>query len=67
MTGQIASNWANGGFWTIVVFIGGFALLAAMIWAWAKNRKITPEENRRTEDATRELYKTGTTDETTRR
>ena len=53
---QTASNWANGGLWVVVVFIGAFVLIAAMAWAKAQNAKRTPREEQRTEDATKRLY-----------
>ena len=63
---QTASTWSSGTIWLIVVFVGAFVLVAAMAWARAKNKAIPPEQERRTEQATRDLYKDGTTDETTR-
>lgn len=65
MDKQVASNWASGSLWVIVVFLGAFALFGAIMWARAKNKTITPEENRRTEQATRDLYDGDTVDETT--
>jgi flagellar basal body-associated protein FliL len=56
MDTQIATNWASSSLWVIVVFIGAFVLFGAIMWARAKNKTITPEENARTEAATRELY-----------
>lgn len=52
---QLAGNWSNGILWTIVVFVGGFVLFGVMMWSRANN-KVTPEEEARTEAATRELY-----------
>jgi NADH:ubiquinone oxidoreductase subunit 6 (subunit J) len=63
---QTASTWGSGTIWLIVIFLGAFVLVAVMAWARAKNKAITPEEFRRTEQATHDLYKNGTTDETTR-
>jgi hypothetical protein len=56
---QTASGWANGSLWLIVVFIGAFVLVGAMAWARAKNKKITPEQHRRSEQATADLYAEG--------
>lgn len=43
-------------FWTLVVFVGGFIVLGAVI-AWAKkNNHQTRREFERTEAATRDLY-----------
>ena len=56
---QTASSTANGSMWLIVVIIGAFVLVAAMAWARAKNKKISPEQERRTEQATRDLYRDG--------
>ena len=53
---QTASNWANGGLWVVVVFIGAFVLFGAIIWASRKNKTITPAEHRRSEEATRANY-----------
>jgi hypothetical protein len=51
-------------FWLLVVFIGGFALLGAIIYAWSRNRRSSPREVERTEQATRELYDGDPTDRT---
>jgi hypothetical protein len=53
---QTASNWLDGSLWIIVVFIGAFVLFGAIIWSRRKNREITPEQHRRTEEATRANY-----------
>ena len=53
---QTASNWTDGTLWVIVVFIGAFVLFGAIIWARRKNKTVTPEQHRRTEQATRDLY-----------
>ena len=66
MDTQVATNWASSSFWVIVVFIGAFALFGAIMWSRAKNKGITPEENARTERATRDLYDGDTTDESTK-
>ncbi|GGB24350.1 hypothetical protein GCM10011380_12370 [Sphingomonas metalli] len=60
---QTASNWANGSLWLIVVFIGAFVLVGAMAWARSRNRAIPPEQERRTEQATRDLYQNPKGDE----
>jgi len=49
-------NWLTGSGWVIVVFIGAFVLFGAIIWARRQNRTVTPEEHRRSEQATRDLY-----------
>jgi hypothetical protein len=47
-----------GGFgWGLQTIVGGFLLLAVLIWAALKNRKSTRSEIDRTEAATRELYR----------
>jgi hypothetical protein len=43
-------------FWGLVVFGGAMLLLAVLIWAKFNNR-VSPEQERRTEQATRDLYK----------
>ena len=43
-------------FWALVVFIGGFVLLGVLIWAKFNNR-VSPDQHRRTEQATHDLYK----------
>lgn len=43
-------------FWGLVVFGGAMLLLAVLIWAKFNNR-VPPEQERRTEQATRDLYK----------
>ncbi|MDP1027158.1 hypothetical protein Q5H91_08040 [Sphingomonas sp. KR1UV-12] len=60
---QTASSTANGSLWLIVVFIGAFVLVGAIAWAKAKNRRISPEQDRRTEQATRDLYRNGSDDD----
>jgi hypothetical protein len=52
-------------FWIIVVFIGAMALAGAIAWAKLYD-KTTPEGDRRTEQATRDLYENGTVDESSR-
>lgn len=43
-------------FWTVVVFVGGFIILGAVLfWARSHNRG-TPREVQQTERATRDLY-----------
>jgi hypothetical protein len=53
---QVASNWWDGSWWVIVVFIGAFVLFGAIVWSRQKNKGITPEEHRRSEEATRANY-----------
>jgi hypothetical protein len=43
-------------FWGLVVFGGAMLLLAVLMWAKFNNR-VSPEQERRTEQATRDLYK----------
>ncbi len=43
-------------FWALVVFVGAMVLLGVLIWAKFNNR-VSPEQERRTEQATRDLYK----------
>jgi len=43
-------------FWALVVFIGGSVLLGVLIWAKFNNR-VSPDQHRRTEQATHDLYK----------
>ena len=43
-------------FWGLVVFVGAMILLAVLIWAKLNNR-VSPQQERRTEQATRDLYK----------
>lgn len=50
--------------WLLVVLIGGFVLLGAIIYAWWQNRKSSPRDVARTEQATRELYEGDTVDRT---
>ena len=54
--GQVESNWLTGSLWVIVVFVGAFALFGVILWARAKNKAISPEQERRSEQATRDLY-----------
>ncbi|HEX8553610.1 MAG TPA: hypothetical protein VF695_02780 [Sphingomonas sp.] len=44
-------------FWIIVVFIGAFVLFAAIIWSRQQNKKVTPQQDRRSETATHDLYR----------
>lgn len=60
---QTASTWTSGSLWLIVVFVGAFVLVAAMAWARRKNQQRTPEEERRTEQATRDLYQSQNIDD----
>jgi hypothetical protein len=53
---------ATGAIWMLVVFVGAFVLMGAILWAKAKNR-VSHRQQRQTEAATRELYRDGTTDE----
>ncbi|SFP92311.1 hypothetical protein [Sphingomonas rubra] len=57
MQEQVAGNWLTGSGWVIVVFIGAFVLFGAIAWARAQNKKRSAQEERRTEEATRDLYR----------
>ena len=50
----------SSGFWVIVVFVGAFALMGAILWAKANNRT-SPEKLAETERATRDRYAEGDT------
>lgn len=54
----------GGSLWAIVVVLGFIILGGAIAYAMMRNR-VTPRQERRTEDATRKLYEEGTTDEST--
>ena len=41
-------------FWGLVVFVGAMVLLGVLIWAKFNNR-VSPDQHRRTEQATRDL------------
>jgi hypothetical protein len=43
--------------WGIINIVGPLLLAVVILWALLKNRKSTPAEIERTEEATRELYK----------
>ncbi len=45
-----------GGFWGIITIVGPILLLAILIFAVLRNRA-TPREARRTEEATKALYR----------
>ena len=47
----------GGGSWTVITIIGPVILGAVLLWAIFRNRKVTPREDQRTEQATRELYR----------
>ena len=51
--------------WTLVVFIGGFALLAVIIYAKFTN-KVSHRQKREAEAATHDLYKDGPVEDRTR-
>ena len=51
--------------WTLVVFIGGFALLAVIVYAKFTNR-VSHREHRQAEQATHDLYKDGPVEDQTR-
>ena len=45
-----------GGSIGLTAAIGGFLLLAVIIYAWARNRGRTNADRQRTEEATKDLY-----------
>ena len=45
----------SGGLYGVVTIVGPILLLAALAFAMLRNRKRTPADRRRTEQATREL------------
>jgi len=47
---------AGGINWGLINIVGPLLLVAVLLWAVLRNRKSTPRENERTEDATRSLY-----------
>jgi hypothetical protein len=47
-------------FWTIVVFVGAFALMGAILWAKANNRT-SRAKLEKTEAATARIYEQGDT------
>ncbi len=47
---------AAGANWGLLTIVGPLLLGAALLWALLRNRKSTPREIERTEDATRRLY-----------
>ena len=47
----------GGGNWAILTILGPLLLGAAILWALLRNRKSTPQERERTEQATRDLYR----------
>ena len=42
--------------WGLITIIGPMVLAAVLIWALLRNRKSTPREDDRTEQATSDLY-----------
>jgi hypothetical protein len=42
--------------WSLLTIVGPILLFAAILWATLKNRKSTPKEIERTEQATHDLY-----------
>ena len=42
--------------WSLLTIVGPILLFAVILWATLKNRKSTPEEIERTEQATHDLY-----------
>ena len=56
---------ATGLIWMLVVFIGAFVLLGAIIYAKFTN-KVSHRQLRQTEQATHDLYKDGPVEDRTR-
>jgi hypothetical protein len=57
---------AGDGLWSFVVIVGPIILVAALLFAMLRNRKRSPREEARTEQATRELYKQQSAEDRTR-
>ncbi|GAA4215887.1 hypothetical protein GCM10022253_11180 [Sphingomonas endophytica] len=57
---------AGDGWWSFVVIVGPIILVAALLFAMLRNRKRSPREEARTEQATRELYKQQSAEDRTR-
>ena len=48
----------GGGFsWSLLTIVGPILLLIVLLWAVLRNRRATPADIERTEQATSELYK----------
>ena len=60
----MANSILGGSLWAIVVAFGFVILGGAIAYAMMRNR-VSPGQERRTEEATRKLYEEGTTDEST--
>ena len=43
-------------YWSLVTIIGPILLLAVLVWVIARNRRQTPRDEARTEQATRDVY-----------
>ncbi|VXC94717.1 hypothetical protein [Sphingomonas sp. 8AM] len=54
------------GLWSFVVIAGPIILVLALLFAMLRNRRRTPHEEARTEQATRELYKQQSAEDRTR-
>ena len=52
---DLTSN-GNSVVWIVVVFLGAFALMAAIAYGVAANKRTSKADLRRTEQATRDLY-----------
>jgi len=47
---------SGGTGWGLITIIGPLLLAVVLLWALLRNRKSTPRQDARTEDATRDLY-----------
>jgi hypothetical protein len=47
----------GGASWALINIVGPLVLAAVILWALLRNRKSTPREEERTEEATRDLYR----------
>ena len=47
---------SGGAHWGLITIIGPLLLAAVLLWAMLRNRKSTPREVDRTEQATKDLY-----------
>ena len=62
----MANSIFGSSLWAIVV-VGGFVVLGLAIAYAMKRNKVTPEQNRRTEEATRRMYDAQNADDRTPR
>ena len=45
----------TGWLWTLITIVGPLLLIAAIVWAWLRNRNPAPSEIARAEQGAREL------------